>query len=277
MMKHNKQPIKDDTLTQIREHMHTLKLHRMEEALDEELSRAARDNLATTTIIERLLAIEAASLSERRIERRIRQSKLPERKLLADFDFDFQTGIDKRQIMELATLTFVERKQGLILAGSSGTGKSHLAKALLLLGCGKLYRCRYTTAAAMLKDLLSGLSDDSLDKKLKTYTKPEMLLIDEVGFDRLEQESARNASLFFKVIDGRYCKSSTIVTTNIDFKALGDYLGDPVITTALVDRMVHHAVIITIDGPSFRMHESKALNRPAKKKPACNDRKTRQP
>ena len=90
-------------------------------------------------------------------------------------------------------------------------------------------------------------------------------LIDELGFDRLEQHDARNASLFFKVIDGRYCKGSTLITTNIDFKELGDYLGDPVVTTAIVDRMVHHSIIINIIGPSYRMHESKKLNAKVKK------------
>ena len=85
-------------------------------------------------------------------------------------------------------------------------------------------------------------------------------MIDEIGFDRLEQEEGRNAALFFKVIDGRYCKGSTMLTSNIDFKELGDYLGDPVITTAIVDRMVHHSIIITIDGPSWRIHESQKLN-----------------
>jgi DNA replication protein DnaC len=103
--------------------------------------------------------------------------------------------------------------------------------------------------------------------KLKAYTSPDLLLIDEIGFDRLEQEEARNASLFFKVIDGRYCKGSTVITSNIDFSQLGDYLGDPVVTTAIVDRLVHHSIIITIEGPSFRMHESKKLNaRPGKPK-----------
>jgi DNA replication protein DnaC len=259
MMKNDHQ-IPDDSLAHIRNHLQTLKLYRMEKALDEELAHAARKNLPVSKVIERLLAIETNALIERRIERRIKESKLPERKLLSDFDFAFQTGIDKGQIMELATLSFVERKQGLILAGSSGTGKSHISKALLLIGCQRLYCCRYTTAADMLKDLLASLSDDSLEQKLKIYTRPQILLIDEVGFDRLEQESARNASLFFKVIDARYCKGSTILTTNIDFKALGDYLGDPVITTAIVDRMIHHSIIITIAGPSWRMYESKKLN-----------------
>jgi len=245
----------------------------MERALDETLALAAKQNLSPAAVIERLLDIEAVSLVERRIERRIRESKLPERKVLADFDFNFQTGIDQRQVMELATLGFVERKQWLILAGSSGTGKSNIAKALLLLACQRLYRCRYTTASFMLRDLLSGLADDSLEDKLKAYVRPDILLIDEIGFDRLEQESTRNASLFFKVIEGRYCKKTTILTTNIDFKTLGEYLGDPVVTTAIVDRMVHHAIIINIEGPSYRLHESKRLNQTSHTKDATKKTK----
>lgn len=259
--------MQDNTLDNIRKHLQTLRLKRMDQALDEELAAAHKQNRPTSKVLERLLEIEAVSLIERRIERRIKESKLPERKLLPDFDFDFQTGIDKKQIMDLATLGFVECKQWLILAGSSGTGKSHIAKALLLLACQKVYSCRYVTASSMLRDLLSGLADDSLDEKLKAYVRPQVLLIDEIGFDRLEQESSRNASLFFKVIEGRYCKQSTILTTNINFAVMGEYLGDPVVTAAMVDRMVHHAVIINIDGPSYRMHESKSLNRSSRDKP----------
>lgn len=111
-----------------------LNLQRIEAVLDEELSRAAAQATPPTELLQRLLAIEADARTERRIERRIREAKLPERKLLADFDFDFQKGLDRRQIMELATLDFARRKQGLILAGNSGTGKSHIAIALLLLG-----------------------------------------------------------------------------------------------------------------------------------------------
>lgn len=234
----------------------------MERILDQELARAVAESSPGSTLLLRLLDAEVQAARSRRIERRTRQSGLPERKLLTDFDFAFQKGIDRAQILELATLSFVERKQGIILAGSSGTGKSHIAKALLLIGCSRLYSCRYTTAANMLSSLTASLCDGTLDKALKAYTRPQVLLIDEVGFDRIEQESTRNAAFFFKVIDARYCRGSTIVTCNIDFKELGDYLGDPLITTALVDRMVHHSVIIHIDGPSYRMHESRKLNRP---------------
>lgn len=195
-------------------------------ALDEELTRAVQEASPVSEVILRLLEIETNTLIERRIGEKDTPVSPPERKLLADFDFAFQKGVDKSQILELATLSFIPRKQGLILAGSSGTGKSHLAKALLLLGCQKLYSCRYTTAAAMLTRPLLPLVTTRWSASSKP-TPGRKSFIDEVGFDRLEQESSRNASLFFKVIDARYCKSSTIMTTNIDFKELGDYLGDP--------------------------------------------------
>ncbi len=247
-------------MEQIRKSLSILKMKTIADILDDELTRAAQESTPVTELLKRLFTKEADALIQRRIERRIKQSKLPERKLLADFDFTFQKGLDKARIMEIAGLDFVKRKQGLILAGNSGTGKSHIAKAILLIGCMKTYSCRYTTAADMLRELLASLADETLEKKLKRYLSPDILLIDEVGFDRLEQHDAYNANLFHKVIDGRYCKKTTILTTNIDFKQLGDYLGDPVITTAIVDRMVHHSIIINIDGPSWRLHESQELN-----------------
>ena len=247
-------------MSRIRDSLKILRLNEISKALDNQLARAAQESSPPTDLLERLFTLEANALIQRRIERRIKESKLPDRKLISDFDFPFQTGVNKAQIMELAKLDFVDRKQGVILAGDSGTGKSHIAKALLLLGCRKTYRCRYTTATDMLSELIASLADGSLDKKLKRYVSPDVLLIDELGFDRLEQQDAGNANLFHKVIDGRYCKGSTMITTNVDFKELGDYLGDPVITTAIVDRMVHHSIILNIEGPSWRLHQSQQLN-----------------
>ena len=257
-----------ETLERIKNALVNLKLFEIKELLEEELDRLDKGKSSATEMLLRLLQAQVQVQQERRIERRIRESKLPERKTLNDFDFDFQPDLDKGLVLELATMGFVSRRQGVILAGKSGTGKSYIAKALALQGCKEGYRVRYTTAADMLSALYASLADDSLDQKLKQYLGPDLLVIDELGFDRLEQEDARNASLFFKVIDGRYTKKSTVLTSNIDFKQLGHYLGDPVVTTAIVDRMVHHSTVISIDGPSWRLKESEMLNkRPDKKKP----------
>ena len=177
-----------DSMERIQNSLKTLKLNTIAAILDDELARTAQSATPPTELLERLLTAEADALIQRRIERRIKESRLPERKLLADFDFDFQKGIDKAQILELAKLDFIRRKQGVIIAGNSGIGKSHIAKALLLLGCQETYRCRYTTASDMLRDLFSGLADDTFALKLKRYLPPDLLLIDEVGFDRLEQQ-----------------------------------------------------------------------------------------
>ena len=247
-------------VNRIRDLLKELKLTTILNHLDEVMEAALADKLPPATVLEQMLTMEANARTERRIERRIRECRVPERKCLDDFDFEFQTGLDRRQVMALATLNFVTRGQSLVLAGHSGVGKSHIAKALMLQACSQNLRCRYTTASDMLRDLRAGLVDDTLEDKLKTYIKPELLCIDELGFDRLEQDQTRQASLFFKVIDARYTSHSTILTTNMDFRALGEYLGDPVITAAMVDRLVHHAVILNIEGPSWRMYQSKLLN-----------------
>jgi len=157
-----KQP--SDNLSRIKDSLKILRLNEINRVLDDELTRAAQESSPPTDLLERLFTLEANALIQRRIERRIKESKLPDRKLLSDFDFVFQKGVDKTRIMELAKLDFVDRKQGVIIAGNSGTGKSHIAKALLLLGCRKTYRCRYTTAADMLRELIASLADDTLNK-----------------------------------------------------------------------------------------------------------------
>ena len=135
-----------DPTARIKGYLKILKLNRIESTLNEELARAAREATPCAELLERLLALEANALTERQIERRIKEAKLPERKLLADFDFDFQTGVDKRQIMELATLGFAGRRQGVIIAGNSGTGKSHIAKAVAYQATLQGYGVRYVEA-----------------------------------------------------------------------------------------------------------------------------------
>ncbi len=254
-------PTEQSRIDRIRQLAKALKLSHTAATIEDACSRLDADPLSPEAFVQQLLAEEIRVRTERRIERLIRESKLPERKLLEDFDFDFQPSLDKSLVLRLSTMDFVVHGQGILLGGNSGTGKSYIAKAIALCGCKCGYRVRYTTAADMLKDLHSGLADDSLDEKLKAYLSPSLLVIDELGFDRLEQQTARNAALFFKVIDGRYRRTaSSVITTNIDFESLGQYLGDPVATTAIAGRMLHHSIVINIQGPSWRLKESEALN-----------------
>ncbi len=255
-----REPPETQDTESIKSHLATLGLFNMLESFDQEMNRLQQGHLSPTQALHNLLEGEVQRRAERRIERRIRESKLPERKTLIQFDFDFQPTLDKSLVSELFTMRFVARRQGVVLAGGSGTGKSHLAKALALEACKHQYRVRYTTASDMLRELYASLADDSFEHQLKVYVRPELLVIDEVGFDRLEREDARNAALFFKVIDGRYEKLSTILTTNIDFEQLGKYLGDPLVTTSIVDRLIHHSTVITINGPSWRHKKSNDLN-----------------
>jgi DNA replication protein DnaC len=239
----------------------TLKLKRIADIIDEALTDFAHENPADPeNLLERLLDAQLQDNTERMIGRRLKEARFPERKTMMDFDFSFQPDLDKRLIFELATLRLLQKRQGLILAGNSGTGKSHLAIALGIEACKRGVTVLYTTAAEMLSDLYSALADDTLEQKLKRYVRPTLLIVDELGFDRLEQENARNAALFFKVVDARYQTGSTFYTTNIDFEALGHYLGDPVVTTAIVDRMVHRSTVITLTGPSYRLKQSRELN-----------------
>lgn len=165
-------------MQQIRRCLAILKLRRMNDLLDEELGQVARGQSTAIQMLQRLLEAEAQGKLERRVERRIRQSKLPERKTLIEFDFDFQPGLDRALVLELATMGFVPCRQGVILAGNSGTGKSHIAKALALEGCKQGYWVRYTTAAEMLQTLFASLADDSLEQRIRQYLQPELLVID---------------------------------------------------------------------------------------------------
>jgi DNA replication protein DnaC len=238
----------------ILDHCRILRVPLQAEHLDAVLSRAGREPLGVLGALDALLGELAGQRWERSVERRIRNARFRERRTLEEFDWEFnQKAIDRVQFEELGSADFVRRNDNLILVGQSGLGKSHLIQALGLRACSAGYRVRYVTSAALLEDLTAALADRSLPRVLRRYTRPELLLIDEFGFERVERtEAPQAASLLYKVIDARYRNASTALVTNIDFDAWSSYLGDAPLSMALLDRLVDHAIVIKLKGRSYR-------------------------
>jgi DNA replication protein DnaC len=225
---------------------------------DAVLARAERNGLSHLEFLHALIADQAGRRRERAIARRIQEAHFKELKTLASFDWDFNAkAIDRVQIEGLATGDFIRRRHNLVLAGQSGVGKSFLVQALGQAACVLGYRVRYTTSALLLQDLTARLADQTLHQQIRMYARFDLLIIDEFGFDRIERTLApQAASLLYKVIDARSLKKSTALVTNIDFDAWGDYLGDPPLAMAFLDRLVDGAIILKIKGKSYRAHRA---------------------
>ncbi|MCC6899228.1 MAG: IS21-like element helper ATPase IstB [Polyangiaceae bacterium] len=245
-----------ELVARIREALETLALNQTAKRFEELLGAPPADQ-SRLEWLWALLQPQAQTRVESRLERRIREARLPERKTLETFQFDFQPSLDKDLVLELATLAFIKAKRNVLLAGMSGTGKSHIALALALNACVANLRVRYTTNAAMLRALNASLADDTLEEALRPYTTPELLVIDEVGLEQVERTIACRAGLMQKVLLPRYEKRSTIITSNIPWDAWGDYLQDHLGAGALVDRLLHHSHVIVVNGPSWRDHQHK--------------------
>lgn len=253
--------------------MEALRLPLVRETLDDYLAQP-REDLTRLEWLWTLLERQVGQRLEGRIERRIRESKLPARKTLEAFDFDFQPELDRSLVLELATLRFLDRGFNVLLAGMSGTGKSHLAMALALVACTANRRVRYTTSADMLGALKLALAADTLEATLKEYTGAELLVIDEVGMEQVERGVASRAGLLQKVLLPRYGERqlSTIVTSNIPWASWGEYLGDQLGAAALLDRLLHHSHVLVINGPSYREHVHKQEVAKKKSSPAKNSK-----
>ena len=158
----------------------------------------------------------------------------------------------------MATGEFLRRHENLVMVGQSGVGKSHLLQALGRRYCELGYRVRYTTSADLLEDLRASLADQTLPRRIRYWSRFDLVIIDEFGFDRIERgECPQAANLFYKVIDARSGQRSTALATNIDFEAWSEYLGDPPLAMAFLDRIVDGAILLKIRGKSYRAHRAK--------------------
>lgn len=249
---------------QFADNCHLLGLKLLAKEYQQMVDRANENTVGYYEFIHDVVQVEAAAKQQRRVETLIKSSRLPQPlKILADFDFDFQPKLDRRLIMDLASLQFIERNESILFKSiTNGVGKSHIARSLALMACQKGYKTYYTTCSDLVNDLNAGVYEKTLEKRMKKYINPELLVIDEMGHDRLELQVVREAHLLFKVIDKRYNnKKSLIFTTNVEEPDWAEFLGDPITTTAILDRIHHHSVIVDIDGPSYREYESELLQK----------------
>lgn len=262
----------DETLKAIHDGLAVLGLGEMSSALNETLAEPGKDE-GRLAWLWRIVEPQVRRRVENRAERRIRNAHLPVRKTFEAFDFAFQPKLDKDLVLELATLRFLDQGKNVLLAGMSGTGKSHIALALGLVACTANRRVMYTTSATMLGRLNMSLADDTLTTALKPYTHAELLVIDEVGLEQVERASASRSGLMQKVLLPRYNEHrSTIVTSNIPWEKWGDYLDDHLGATALLDRLLHRSHVIVINGPSYRdwTHKKEAAGMKASATPATS-------
>jgi DNA replication protein DnaC len=208
--------------------------------------------------LARLVAEQATADRNRRLAARLRYARFPYRRSLAEFDFEFQPSVDRKLIEDLATLRFIEENRPILFLGQPGCAKTHLAVALATIAVEAGYRGYFTTADNMCKTLIRAQHDATLATKLKTYTAPTVMVIDDVGL--LPIGGTEGAAMFFHVVNTRYEKGHpTLVTTNRGLPAWGQIFGDAVVAAAILDRLMHKAIVFNIRGPSWRLREHNGL------------------
>jgi DNA replication protein DnaC len=220
------------------------------EALDHTLSRLERGELTAIEAIAGLLGEEYATRETRRIDVALRTAKLMPIKTLESFDFSFQPSLDRDRIAALAQLDFVRRAEVVHFLGPPGTGKSHIATALGVAAV-KAGRTVYrATLAELIEALTQAEREGRLGEKIRFYARAALLIVDEIGYLPITRGGA---NLFFQLVNARYEKGAMILTSNRGFAEWGEVFGDPVVATALLDRLLHHAVVVQIEGASYRL------------------------
>ncbi|PTD18423.1 IS21-like element helper ATPase IstB [Sphingomonas fennica] len=240
----------------IRRSLVNLKMPRALEILDATLRRIEQGQIDGIEALDELLGEELSLRENRRIKAALRMARLPVVKTLAGYDFSFQPSLDRNRILALAGLDFIERAEVVHLLGPPGTGKSHIATALAVEAVRAGKAVYFIPLADLIAQLTKAEREGTLREKIRFLARASLLVVDEIGYLPV---TPGGANLFFQLVNARYEKGAMILTSNRGFAEWGDVFGDPVVATALLDRLLHHAVVIQIEGSSYRMREHAAL------------------
>ena len=230
-----------------------LRLKCMAEVYEETLNLGAAEDWSFLKTFAHIVSSEVADRSERALQRRIKQARLPKLKTLEEYDFDFPSRIAKQKVIRVFDCDFVNQHGNIVFVGNQGVGKTHLLTALGYTACHKGISVRFTRVIDMINQLTAAQLGGTLGKALKPYTNPSLLLLDELGYLPVDK---RGADLLFQVIATQYEAGSVVISTNRAFKDWGAILDvDNTLATALIDRLMHHGEAIVIKGPSYRMKD----------------------
>jgi DNA replication protein DnaC len=239
-------------------HLKQLKLPTVLREYDKVARECARDGVDHPRYLLRLIELELIDRERRMVERRIRQARFPATKSLDTFVFTAIPSLNKMMVLELARCEYILRRENIIALGNSGTGKTHIALSLGLAACQKGFSVAFTTAAALVHQLMEARDERRLIKLQRDLQAVKLLIIDELGYVPL---SPTGAELLFEVFSQRYEHGSTIVTSNLPFEEWTSVLGSERLTGALLDRLTHHVHILTMNGDSYRLAQSTARRR----------------
>lgn len=220
------------------------------DVIDETMNYVTRNNMSFIDgflyFTEKRIELKRRNLTEHSVK----VAGFPRLKYLKDFDFEYQPGINVQQIQEFNSLRFIEKRENIIFYGNSGVGKTHLATAIGITAAENRYSTYFVKCADLMDSLHKANLAGRLDDKLKKLSGYKLLIIDELGYLPITKEDSK---LFFQLVDRRYEKFSTIITTNINFSQWDEIFGDSIIANAIMDRLLHHANVVTIKGKSYRL------------------------